>query len=216
MRLRHIKGCEDFVNNHPLTITKPEEKRGSWPHPLHVEIGMGKGRFIREMAKADLDTYFLGIERYESVLQKAIERKERDEAAGYTNTNINFVCMDAELLATVFAEGEVDKIYLNFSDPWPKARHENRRLTSPKFMDIYDKVLAPGGTVEFKTDNEVLFDYSLEAIPSAGWEIIYVIRDLHSEAVPNIMTEYEEKFSAKGNPIFKLIARREKKAYKKE
>jgi len=208
MRLRHIKGCEDFVNNHPLTITKPEEKKGNWPHPIHVEIGMGKGRFIREMAKLNPDIYYLGIERYESVLQKAIERKEKDEAEGYTNKNINFVCMDAELLPTIFGEGEIDKIYLNFSDPWPKARHESRRLTSPKFMGIYDKVLKADGTVEFKTDNQVLFDYSLEAIPSAGWEIIYVTRDLHSEDVPNVMTEYEEKFSSKGNPIFKLIARR--------
>lgn len=208
MRLRHIKGCEEFVNNHYLTISKPEDKKGNWQHPIHVEIGMGKGRFIREMAKQNPDVYYLGIERYESVIQKAIERKVKDEEAGFDNKNINFVCMDAELLPTVFAEGEIDKIYLNFSDPWPKARHEDRRLTSQKFMHIYDKVLAKDGTVEFKTDNEALFDFSLESIPAAGWEIIYVTRDLHSENVPNVMTEYEEKFSSKGNPIFKLIARR--------
>jgi len=210
MRLRHIKGCEDFVNNHPLTISDPEENKGKWPHPIHVEIGMGKGRFIREMAKANPEIYYIGIERYESVIQKAIERKVKDEEAGFTNKNLNFVCMDAELLNTVFADGEIDKIYLNFSDPWPKARHEHRRLTSSRFMKIYDQVLAPEGTVEFKTDNMDLFDYSLESIPASGWEPIYVTRDLHSEDVPNIMTEYEEKFSAKGNPINKLIARRKK------
>ena len=208
MRLRHIKGCEEFVNNHRLTISDPESKKGSWPHPLHVEIGMGKGRFIREMAKLNPDIYYLGIERYESVIQKAIERKERDEEAGIESNNINFICIDAEKLADVFAPGEIDKIYLNFSDPWPKARHEHRRLTSPRFMKIYDSVLAKDGTVEFKTDNETLFDYSLESIPASGWQLTYVTRDLHSEDIPNIMTEYEEKFSSKGNPIYKLIARR--------
>ena len=208
MRLRHITGCEEFVNNHRLTISDPELKKGSWPHPLHVEIGMGKGRFIREMAKLNPDIYYIGIERYESVIQKAIERKERDEEAGIVSDNINFICMDAEKLADIFAPGEIDKIYLNFSDPWPKARHEHRRLTSPRFMKIYDSVLAKDGTVEFKTDNETLFDYSLESIPASGWQLIYVTRDLHSEDVPNVMTEYEEKFSSKGNPIYKLIAKR--------
>lgn len=208
MRLRHIKGCEEFVNNHRLTISDPESKKGSWQHPLHVEIGMGKGRFIREMAKLNPDIYYIGIERYESVIQKAIERKERDEEAGIVSNNINFICMDAEKLANVFAPGEIDKIYLNFSDPWPKARHEHRRLTSPRFMKIYDGVLAKDGTVEFKTDNETLFDYSLESIPASGWQLTYVTRDLHSEDIPNVMTEYEEKFSSKGNPIYKLIAKR--------
>ena len=208
MRLRHIQGCEEFVNNHRLTISDPENYKGRWQHPIHVEIGMGKGRFIREMAKLNPDIYYLGIERYESVIQKAIERKEKDEEAGIISNNINFVCMDAEKLADVFSPGEVDKIYLNFSDPWPKARHEHRRLTSPRFMKIYDEVLAKDGTIEFKTDNEALFDYSLESIPASNWELIYVTRDLHSEDVPNVMTEYEEKFSSMGNPIFKLIARR--------
>ena len=208
MRLRHIKGCEEFVTNHRLTIAEPEVKKGSWPHPLHVEIGMGKGRFIREMAKLNLDIYYIGIERYESVIQKAIERKEKDEESGIISNNINFVCMDAEKLADVFAPGEIDKIYLNFSDPWPKARHEHRRLTSPRFMKIYDSVLAKYGTVEFKTDNETLFDYSLESIPASGWQLTYTTRDLHSEDIPNVMTEYEEKFSSKGNPIYKLIAKR--------
>lgn len=208
MRLRHIKGCEEFVNNHRLTISEPEAMKGRWKHPIHVEIGMGKGRFIREMAKLYPEIYYLGIERYESVIQKAIERKEKDEEAGIQSDNLNFVCMDAEKLDDVFEAGEVDKIYLNFSDPWPKARHEHRRLTSPGFMKLYDRILAKDGTVEFKTDNEALFDYSLEAIPAAGWKLDYVTRDLHSEDVPNVMTEYEEKFSAKGNPIFKLIASR--------
>ncbi|MDO4939762.1 MAG: tRNA (guanosine(46)-N7)-methyltransferase TrmB [Lachnospiraceae bacterium] len=206
MRLRHIKGCEEFVNNHRLTVSEPEKNKGRWQHPIHVEIGMGKGMFLREMARLHSDIYYLGIERYESVIQKAIERKEKDEQAGIISSNINFVCMDAEKLADVFEKGEVDRIYLNFSDPWPKARHENRRLTSPRFMKLYDEILRKDGTVEFKTDNEELFDYSLESIPASGWKLIYVSRDLHSENVPNVMTEYEKKFSSKGNPIFKLIA----------
>ena len=206
MRLRHIKGCEEFVANSPCTINEPESHKGRWQEtfarrqPLHIEIGMGKGRFIRQMAALHPDINYLGIEIYESVMQKAIER------LGEKPDNLFFLCMNAEILEDVFASGEVERIYLNFSDPWPKARHEHRRLTSPRFMAIYDKVLASDGTVEFKTDNEGLFDYSLEAIPQAGWQIIWQTRDLHSLDIDNVETEYEEKFSAKGNPIYKLIA----------
>ena len=206
MRLRHIKGCEEFVANSPCTINDPESHKGRWQEtfarrqPLHIEIGMGKGRFIRQMAALHPDINYLGIEIYESVMQKAIER------LGEKPDNLFLLCMNAEILEDVFAAGEVERIYLNFSDPWPKVRHEHRRLTSPRFMAIYDKVLAADGTVEFKTDNEGLFDYSLEAIPQAGWRIIWQTRDLHSLDIDNVETEYEEKFSAKGNPIYKLIA----------
>ena len=206
MRLRHIKGCEEFVANSPCTINDPESHKGRWQEtfarrqPLHIEIGMGKGRFIRQMAALHPDINYLGIEIYESVMQKAIER------LGEKPDNLFFLCMNAEILEDVFAPGEVERIYLNFSDPWPKVRHEHRRLTSPRFMAIYDKVLASDGTVEFKTDNEGLFDYSLEAIPQAGWQIIWQTRDLHALDIDNVETEYEEKFSAKGNPIYKLIA----------
>ncbi len=208
MRLRHIKGCEEFVANSPCTINQPQQYKGRWKEafvrqqPLHIEIGMGKGRFVSRMAVLHPDINYLGIEIYESVMQKAIER------LGEKPDNLFFLCMNAEILEDVFAQGEVDRIYLNFSDPWPKARHEHRRLTSPRFMALYDKVLAPDGTVEFKTDNEGLFDYSLESIPQAGWEIIWQTRDLHSLDIDNVETEYEEKFSAKGNPIYKLVARR--------
>ncbi len=208
MRLRHIKGCEEFVANSPCTINQPQQYKGRWKEafvrqqPLHIEIGMGKGRFVSRMAVLHPDINYLGIEIYESVMQKAIER------LGEKPDNLFFLCMNAEILEDVFAQGEVGRIYLNFSDPWPKARHEHRRLTSPRFMALYDKVLAPDGTVEFKTDNEGLFDYSLESIPQAGWEIIWQTRDLHSLDIDNVETEYEEKFSAKGNPIYKLVARR--------
>ena len=208
MRLRHIKGCEEFVSNSAYTITEPEMKKGCWPHPLHIEIGMGKGKFIREMSRLNPDIHYIGIERYESVIQKAIERKTAEDAALGETGNLSFICMDAERLAMIFEDGEVDRIYLNFSDPWPKARHAHRRLTSVDFMRLYDRVLAPGGRVEFKTDNTDLFDFSLESIPAAGWRISYMTRDLHSENIPNVMTEYEEKFSSRGQKICKLIAER--------
>jgi len=120
------------------------------------------------------------------------------------------MCVDAKNLADIFEKGEVQKIYLNFSDPWPKDRHARRRLTSEEFMAIYDRILEPGGVVEFKTDNKGLFDYSLETIPKAGWEIREYTYDLHHSGMGegNVMTEYEEKFSSKGNPIYKLIAGR--------
>ena len=203
MRLRHIKGCEEFVENSRFTVSNPEKHKGSWPHPLHVEIGMGKGKFLREMARQNPEVFYLGIERYESIIQKAIERLEREDPVP---ENLHFICMDADHLPTVFAEGEIDRIYLNFSDPWPKTRHEHRRLTSPQFLKLYENTLSADGCIEFKTDNDGLFEYSLESVPAAGWTITYMTRDLHSEDVPNVTTEYEEKFSAKGNRISKLIA----------
>lgn len=203
MRLRHIKGSEEFVANSRFTINDPETRKGSWPHPLHIEIGMGKGQFLRGMAKLNPDVHYLGIEIYESVMQKAIERLEKEDPIP---ENLNFLCMNAERLLMVFKDKEVDKIYLNFSDPWPKARHENRRLTSPNFLRLYERVLSDEGSIEFKTDNVDLFEYSLESIPAAGWELTYVTHDLHSEDMPNVMTEYEEKFSEKGNKICKLVA----------
>jgi len=206
MRLRHIKGSEEFVQSSDSVIQVPEDYKGTYKHPLHVEIGMGKGMFLRRMARLNPEIFYLGIEIYESVIMKAIERKEKDEEENGPLDNLKFICMNAERLECCFDKGEIDRIYLNFSDPWPKARHEHRRLTSPIFMRLYDKVLAKDGQLEFKTDNVDLFEYSLESIPSAGWRIIYQTHDLHSEPVDNVMTEYEEKFSAKGNPICKLIA----------
>ena len=166
----------------------------------------GKGRFIMEMAALHPEINYIGIERYSSVLLRALQKREQMELP-----NIYFMCIDARELAEVFAPGEVNRIYLNFSDPWPKDRHARRRLTSPDFMKVYDKVLAPDGLVEFKTDNQDLFTYSLEAIPEAGWKIDAFTRDLHhnEEMVQgNVMTEYEMKFSELGNPICKLIASR--------
>lgn len=214
MRLRNIKGAESVIASSPFVIHEPERKRGSWAdvfgnsNPLELEVGMGKGRFIMELASLHPNTNYIGIERYSSVLLRGLQKRE-----GLELSNIYFMCIDARDLTNIFAPGEVSRIYLNFSDPWPKDRHAKRRLTSPAFMAVYDKILAPQGTVEFKTDNRGLFEYSLEAIPTTGWEICEHTFDLHSSPMiqGNVMTEYELKFASEGKPICKLIARRKPK-----
>ncbi len=211
MRLRHIKGSEENIGASPYVIQDPRTHRGQWhklfgnEHPIEIEVGMGKGKFIMELAQNHPEINYVGIERYSSVLLRGLQKREELELS-----NIWFLCVDAKELAEVFGEEEISKIYLNFSDPWPKERHAKRRLTSPEFMAVYDKVLAKDGKVEFKTDNRGLFEYSLESIPAAGWQIEEKTFDLHNSpmAEGNVMTEYETKFVAKGNAICKLIAKR--------
>lgn len=213
MRLRNIPRAEGTIQAHPIVIKRPEDQRGCWhqvfgnKRPVRIEIGMGKGRFILNMAKEHPDINFIGIERYSSVLLRAVEKFDTEEFRELKN--VRFVCMDARDIADVFAEGEVERIYLNFSDPWPKARHAKRRLTSVEFLERYEKVLPQGGLVEFKTDNTALFNFSLEQIKEAAWTLQAFTYDLHHNEEMNkgnIMTEYEEKFSQRGNPINKLIA----------
>lgn len=215
MRLRNIPGADDVIQKHPIAIKNQTEQKGKWrdlfgnQKPIHIEIGMGKGQFLLTLAKQNPNINYIGIERYSSVLLRALEKYDTEEFQELQN--IRFICMDAFTLPEVFAPGEVDKIYLNFSDPWPKSRHANRRLTSTRFFGQYDKVLAENGVVEFKTDNRLLFDFSLEQVPEAGWKLLAHTFDLHHDAdmnAGNVMTEYEEKFSSMGNPIHKLIATR--------
>ena len=211
MRLRHIPGSEEQIGSSPYVVQNPEELKGHWQeyfennHPIEIEVGMGKGRFIMELAEKNPHINYVGIERYPTVMLKALKKREQMELS-----NICFMCVDAKNLAEIFAEGEVHKIYLNFSDPWPKERHAKRRLTSPEFLAVYNKILKPSGVVEFKTDNRGLFDYSLEAIPEAGWIVERHTFDLHRDemAEGNVMTEYEAKFAAEGKPICKLTASR--------
>ena len=212
MRLRHIRGAEEAIETSPFVIQEPKEHRGHFnelfgnANPIEIEVGMGKGKFIMELAQKHPETNFIGIERYSSVLLRALQKREELEIP-----NIYFMCVDAKELGEIFAPGEVEKIYLNFSDPWPKDRHAKRRLTSRQFFARYDAILKPDGRLEFKTDNQDLFTFSLEEIPEAGWHLDASTRDLHHDSVlneGNIMTEYEEKFSSKGNPICKLIASR--------
>lgn len=210
MRLRNIKGAAQAVADSPYCIQTPDGFQGKWhalfanDNPIHIEIGMGKGQFITTLAQENTQINYLGIERYESVLIRALQKMELTPL-----DNLKFLCMDAMLLAQVFAPGEVERIYLNFSDPWPKERHAKRRLTSRVFLEQYRQFLSPTGRIEFKTDNRDLFDFSLEEIPNAGWQIDAYTLDLHHDSLlskGNILTEYEEKFSSMGHPIYKLIA----------
>ena len=215
MRLRNIPRADEFIKAHPIAVKDVKEQKGKWnqlfgnDNPIHTEIGMGKGQFILNLAKQNPDINYIGIERYSSVLLRALEKFDTEEFCELKN--VRFVCMDAMELPEVFEFGEVAKIYLNFSDPWPKARHARRRLTSVQFFAQYDKVLAKEGLVEFKTDNRLLFEFSLEQVEEAGWKLLAKTFDLHNDAEMNkgnVMTEYEEKFSSMGNPIHKLIATR--------
>ena len=209
MRLRHIPGAEEAIEQSPYVIQEPKEMKGKWDsvfgnrNPIHIEVGMGKGRFIMELAQRNPQINYIGIERYSTVLLKALQKREQLPVS-----NICFMCIDAKELGEIFEKGEVEKIYLNFSDPWPKDRHAKRRLTSPQFMAVYDQVLAEDGDVEFKTDNRGLFDYSLESIPEAGWKVKEHTFDLHHSpmAEGNVMTEYETKFCSEGQAICKLTA----------
>lgn len=215
MRLRNIPRAGEIIDAHAVAIQNPKEHKGYWNqvfenrNPVHIEIGMGKGRFILNLAKRNPDVNYIGIERYSSVLLRALEKYDTEEFQQLTN--IRFICMDARELSEVFDKEEVKRIYLNFSDPWPKARHAKRRLTSKEFLACYDKVLDRDGIVEFKTDNKILFDFSLEQVEAAKWTLIAYTFDLHHDQKMNqgnVMTEYEAKFSAQGNPIHKLMMQR--------
>ena len=216
MRLRNIPRADGVIKSHPMVVQDTQKSRGNWKNifgndrPVYLEIGMGKGRFLMNMAKEHPLVNFVGIERYSSVLLRALEKYDTEEYKELQN--IRFLCMDATEIDDVFHEGEIRKIYLNFSDPWPKARHARRRLTSGTFLDRYAKILPPGGTLEFKTDNTELFRFSLEEIKEKeGWRLDKYTYDLHRNDEMNqgnIITEYEEKFSSLGNPINKLIATR--------
>lgn len=212
MRLRNIAGSRDVIAESEWVIQEPCSQKGKWTevfgndHSIRIEIGMGKGKFLHELAKENPEINYIGIEKYSSVLLRAIQKMETDPLP-----NLRFIRMDAEEISEVFAEEEIDRIYLNFSDPWPKERHAKRRLTSRQFLERYDKILAPEGTVEFKTDNRPLFEFSLEEVKEAGWVLDASTFDLHHDTKlmeGNVMTEYEEKFSRAGNPIHKMIIHR--------
>lgn len=213
MRLRNIRGSEEVIANSPFVEKEPKKRKGCWqqtfvnPGPVRIEVGMGKGKFLMELAALHPELNYIGIERYSSVLLRALQKMEEKEL-----TNLKFICMDAAEIEEVFAPGEVDRIYLNFSDPWPKDRHAKRRLPSRQFLAKFDKILKPEGRLEFKTDNRGLFDFAVEELGPAGWKTEAITYDLHGDAVMsdgNVMTEYEEKFSSIGNPIYKYIIYRE-------
>lgn len=237
MRLRHKKGAETEVLNSPLVINvKASNSVGenkivgasdivgasftSPMHPLHLELGMGKGKFIIELSKQNPNINYIGIEKSATIVLKAIDNYfKTSDSVGASNsvrasyaslTNLRFMCENIENLENIFMPHSIDKIYLNFSDPWPKKRHESRRLTHNKFLSIYEKLLKPGSLLEFKTDNLSLFDFSLEEIKNSNFKLLDYTYDLHNDEKlnkDNIMTEYESKFSKLGNKICKLIAK---------
>ena len=213
MRLRNIPGSRDIIAESQWVVQDPEKHRAAWNlifqngHPIHIEVGMGKGRFLMDLARRHPLRNYIGIEMYSSVLLRAVQKAD---SLSDPLDNFRFLRLDARDLPSVFAPGEVERIYLNFSDPWPKDRHAKRRLTSREFLSRYEQILAPGGRIEFKTDNQDLFRFSLEEIREKGWILESHTFDLHRDPVMNqgnIMTEYEEKFSSLGHPICKLTAR---------
>ncbi|MBB5172794.1 tRNA (guanosine(46)-N7)-methyltransferase TrmB [Texcoconibacillus texcoconensis] len=209
MRLRNKPWAAEKIANSPNIVPpNPSEYRGEWAAyfnhngPIHVEVGTGKGKFLTEMAQAYPDVCFIGIEKFDSVIVSAIERAEKANLP-----NLVFLNEDVQELRSFFAEGEIDQLYLNFSDPWPKVRHAKRRLTHEGFLSMYQEVLKPKGEVHFKTDNQGLFEYSLESFSKYGLKLQNISLDLHNSDISfNVMTEYEEKFSERGNRIYRCEA----------
>ncbi len=215
MRLRNIPASRGAIEQSEYVVKEPGTYQGKWHDefpdgmqnaPIMLEIGMGKGRFLLDISEKNPENIYIGMEYQSSVLYRALQKLEKSP-----RNNVLLMREDAVRLCEFFDEGELDGIYLNFSDPWPKERHEKRRLTSGNFLSIYKKVLKPGGFVEFKTDNRALFDFSVASVNSDGWEITELSYDLHGNerlSRNNILTEYEEKFSAEGHPICNLVAKR--------
>lgn len=213
MRLKNVPGAREAIAASDLVIQNPKEMKGKWKaywnneNELHIEVGMGKGKFMMGMAKAHPDINYIGIEMYSSVLYRAVQKLESEPLG-----NLKFILLDAKEITEVFEKDEVDRIYLNFSDPWPKDRHAKRRLPSRQFLARFAEILKKDGVIEFKTDNKDLFTFAEEEVEPAGWKILEITYDLHNDekmVAGNIMTEYEEKFSSMGNPIYKYIIKRE-------
>ena len=206
MRLKNVKGANEIIVKGIYYVANPFEYKGKWhelfnnDNPIHIEIGMGKGDFIIENAKRYKDINFIGIEKYDSVIVRAIQKSNELELS-----NLKIVRMDAARLGEVF-DKEVDTIYLNFSDPWPKDRHAKRRLTSPIFLNIYEGIFEKDKKIIMKTDNIDLFNYSVDTLINNGYDIIYKTNNLDCLDKDNIMTEYESKFYNKGININKLEA----------
>lgn len=209
MRLKNIPRARSVIAGSPYVVPQPEQYRGQWSslfgsgHPLHLEIGTGKGRFLMEMAERHPDINYIGIEKYSSVLLRGVEEQD-----SLRLPNVRFIRGEAEMICTFFDVHEISRIYLNFSDPWPKKRNAKRRLPSRTFLARYNIILADDGQIEFKTDNRPLFDFAVAEVPGSPFRIRALTYDLHADPIlgaGNIMTEYEEKFSALGNRICKYI-----------
>ena len=214
MRLRHKKNAENLIQDSPMIINRQDAKSVFVnDNPLHLELGMGKGKFITDMAIKYSNINFIGIEKSATIVLKAVDLFNKLSSNSDTKLNnienLKFMCEDIANLENIFSPNSIDKIYLNFSDPWPKKRHEGRRLTHHSYLSIYEHILKKGSFLEFKTDNLALFEFSLEEIKNSNFKLLEFTYDLHNDKKlneGNIMTEYEEKFSKLGNKICKLIA----------
>ena len=209
MRVRNRKGATELLEAHPqYVILNPADAKGRWQeifgndHPIHVEVGSGKGAFVSGMAKANPEINYIGIDIQKSVLSYAL-----DKVLATDVPNIKLLWVDGSDLTDYFEEGEIDRLYLNFSDPWPKKRHEKRRLTYQSFLATYQQILPENGEIHFKTDNRGLFEYSLVRFSQFGMKLKGVWLDLHaSDFEDNVLTEYEQKFANKGQVIYRVEA----------
>ncbi|MDN4595338.1 tRNA (guanosine(46)-N7)-methyltransferase TrmB [Polycladomyces subterraneus] len=210
MRLRRKPEAKEFVRQHPRVINDPKQLRGQWrtflqnDRPLHVELGTGKGKFLSTICSVKPNFHWIGVERVEEVLMQALKKADEQDCS-----NLHFLWMDIAELDEVFDRGEVARFYLHFSDPWPKKRHAKRRLTHRDFLAQYQKILGPEGELLLKTDHRSLYEFTLEELAVCGYTVLEQSEDLHRSPYSegNIMTEYEEKFVAKGMPIYYLLAR---------
>lgn len=211
MRLRNKPWAQEYIQAHPeVVIANPEARKGKWheefgnSNPVHVEVGTGKGQFVIGMAKQNPHINYIGIELYDSVIVVALEKVLEQESL----PNLRLLNVNGKDLTEYFEKGDIGQVYLNFSDPWPKTRHAKRRLTHANFLTLYRDLMPEGGEVHFKTDNRGLFEYSLISMTDFGMQLKYVSLDLHvEEPEDNVRTEYEEKFAAKGQPIYRLEAK---------
>ena len=213
MRIRYNKDANNEVENCDIYVEGKEKIQQilnleeNKDKKIYIEIGMGKGDFITKLSSLDKDNIYIGIEISKQVLAIAIKKMKRYEIENNVKLdNLYLMSFDASTISEIFEDEQIDKIYLNFSDPWPKKRHAKRRLTHENFLKEYKKILKEDGIIEFKTDNRLLFEYSLVSMQNFGMKFLSVYLDLHKTDVPNIVTEYEEKFAPKG-PIYKLVAK---------
>lgn len=210
MRLRNKPWAKDFMAEHSdIVYMEDELLKHKWrslfenDQPLHIEVGTGKGQFIVGMALANPDVNYVGIEHFDNVIVSAVEKAIDVNKP----KNLRLLRGNGGNLTDLFAANEVDRLYLNFSDPWPKTRHAKRRLTHEGFLSIYEEILVPNGEIHFKTDNRKLFEYTLVSMSQYGMKLLDVSLDLHAEMPEdNILTEYEERFSSLGQPIYRLEA----------
>ncbi|MFU1791986.1 tRNA (guanosine(46)-N7)-methyltransferase TrmB [Mammaliicoccus sciuri] len=208
MRMRNKPWADDFLKDHPNIVDvslNHQYKMAEWfdkDQPIHIEVGTGMGRFITETAKQNPNINYVAIEKDKNVMVRVLEKVKEMEL-----NNIKLINQDAKLLTEYFVENEVSRIYLNFSNPWPKTRHAKRRLTFSSFLEIYQHILNKDGQIHFKTDNQGLFEYSLESMSQYGMSFDYINLNLHEdEPEDNIRTEYEDKFSSRGFRIYRMEA----------